>query len=433
MKHVILGLNNKDLNEQLAAQSDSIIADYTMSDISELSEIKDYFKPDALVISANLKVNNVTDQLINIKKSDNFKNCDIVLFLGEVNDSDVEMIKQIGKLIDAGIYPVLDTAKNVKQVLPFIDQAPEFTERLHKIYQAYQDLQKPKKLQVTEKPVQNKPKHTKLGRAKFIGFQSAMPAVGKKFVLSNFAMELARKEENSDVLVIDLSQSGDLNQVFSLDKDDCHLNDAIKAVREYTANIRLSNQDEKKQAELSNKLADSLLKYAIPAYGTTNLLLMLQRANFDARQLTANDLNALLTMLSDCFDVIIFNLSADFVDSKVLTKLYEKIDRVYSIVTMNRNDINANLRLNQRYHQLGIEDTAHYILNKYNDDSDVKLKFGKDLLDMYGIDYTNIIPNVNVNILNNESFMGTFLVQENSKETEFARDAFKMLVKDAGH
>ena len=98
-KHIILALNPA-LNSALEKdRRHNFIAEHTLNSLQELKYFgknNQYFKPDDMVISADLKDNpELIDNLLNLKSAPKTKDTTVILFTNEINDSDIEMVKKI--------------------------------------------------------------------------------------------------------------------------------------------------------------------------------------------------------------------------------------------------------------------------------------------------------------------------------------------------
>lgn len=447
-KHIILGLKDKKLNEKLEAETKQFISDYTLESLRDLTKLKRYFKPNSIAISGDLKRDpRLVKDLISFRKDPDTESVNIVLFVGEVVTSDVVIIKDIGKLIDAGIYPVLKVPDydDVKSGLEF---TPSMTDELQEIYDKYTELQSEenKKKKIPEDDEQTASKVLfEYKPAKIIGFSEGKSGSGKKFILTNFVATLAKNNPDQQIAILDFDNSdSSLRDYLGIDEEDSKMSYLIRSLRSYTTQSRLKDSDSKADKDkLKNRLANAVDNSLIPVNSLDNVFAIVHTDKDSEKitDLTSTDIETLLDMIQDECDMVIFNLSYEMLNKKSLADLWNKLDLIYSMITMDKRDININLKLKQKY-DAQVFNKIHYVLNKYEDknyneeldrQSTTTLVFDKDLLNMYGFDVTNIIPYVEPNILYNESFSGVFLANETTRETQYPRTAFELLVKDSGN
>lgn len=442
MKHVLLGLKEKDINKALEQDTDNLIADYTFRNHKLLKQSIPFFKPDSLILSADLKSEPyLVDDLLTYHQA--AKQVRIILFINKVSSSDTAMIKAVGKLLKSGIYPILAKA-SLEDITNFLAEAPAMTPELKKFYEAYNKLlEKEERAKHQIKPV-DKFKVVKLDQkdpAKLIGFTSARPNVGKKFVLSNFAYTLANGYPNKKIVLIDLDTANNLlGEELGISEENSKFDNIVKAIKTYTTQSKFKKSDQEVlQKQFKTAFNDSFA----PLANTKNLFALVHKTAGKAiDNMNKSDNEFFLKSLKDSFDVVLLNLSCDSLNLTKMAPFWDQLDVIYSVISMDKRDINANLQLKQEYASHHIFDHVHYVLNKYEDKNYLKaldekviapLAFDKDLLNMYGLNVTNIIPNIEPNIIYNESFTGSVLANEKSEVTEYPRTAFKLLVDDSGY
>lgn len=456
-KHIILALNPA-LNSALEKdRRHNFIAEHTLNSLQELKYFgknNQYFKPDGMVISADLKDNpELIDNLLNLKSAPKTKDTTVILFTNEINDSDIEMVKKIGKLLSAGIYPVLQEP-TLKSVKLFLNTEPDMTDQLTNIYKHYKQLLKKQQETAHTEIKSDEDEETKsefTGPAKMIVFNEAKSGDGKNFILSNYAMTLSNflteTKSAKKIAIIDFdNRNSDLSSVFnSVENDGSPMQTALKAVKRYTTQNRLkSNADEGTQRKLVKQFQNSVLSAFSPVGGNSNLFI-LSHNDEDLQKisdLNSSDMQSFLPLLQHHFDILIFNVNSNLFAENAFMQLFKTADIIYSIITMNRKDINLNLNLNQIYIKNGVNDKVRYLLNKYPDEDyneqlgqpmTTKLLFDKNIINNYNLNVTNVIPFIYPSILYNESFSGVLLANETEKTTEYPRESFKMIVADSGY